>query len=124
MNFNESPEFAKDVKPLTKKWRSIPTDIQAVKHYIVPLYEQLAPDVDVVEYRREFFAGKKATILYTEDGVEVVKMRLDCESLGTNSKIRIIFVAVKTEDTIEFVELYAKNEKDREDKKRFAQYVK
>ncbi|QQS18169.1 hypothetical protein IPL68_06055 [Candidatus Saccharibacteria bacterium] len=54
MNFEESPEFAKDVKRLAKKWRSIPSDVQAAKQYILPLYAQLSDDVDLAEYRREF----------------------------------------------------------------------
>ena len=124
MNFSETAEFQKDVKRVAKKWRSIPGDIDASKVYISPLYEKLDKDVSVELYRQAFFSGKRAAVLLAGEDFEIIKMRLDCESLGTNSKIRIIFVAVKTEDTIEFVELYAKNEKDREDKKRFAQYVK
>ena len=124
MNFSETPEFKKDVKRLAKKWRSVPNDVDASKAYILPLYGKLDENVSVELYRQAFFSGKRAAVLLAGEGYEVIKMRLDCESLGTNSKIRIIFVAVKTQDSIEFVELYAKNEKDREDKKRFAQYIK
>lgn len=123
MNFEQSLEFQKDLKRLSKKWRSLPNDIESAKQYISPLYMQMAPDVIVEEYRRNFFAGKNAAILHTDDGLEVIKMRLDVADLGRNDKIRIIFVAVKTKLTITFIELYAKNEKAREDARRFKKYI-
>lgn len=123
MIFNESPEFAKDIKRLTKKWRSLTRDIETVKQYILPLYEQLAPDVDIDEYRREFFAGKTAAILHTNNDLEVIKMRLDVADLGRNDKVRIIFVAVRAKGVITFIELYAKNEKAREDILRIKKYT-
>lgn len=123
MNFEQTPEFQKDVKRLSKKWRTLPTDIEAVQRYISPLYERLAIDVDVDEYRREFFVGRKAAILHAHDDVEIIKMRLDVEALGSNKKVRIIFVAVKTAKTITFIELYAKNDKENPDSKRIARYL-
>jgi len=122
MNFSQAPEFQKDVKRLAKKWRSIPDDVEAAKQYILPLYIEMAPDVIVEEYRRGFSAGKTAAILHTRDGAEVVKMRLDVADLGRNDKIRIVFVAVKMQRTITFIELYAKNEKSREDSNRIRKY--
>ena len=123
MNFSETPEFQKDVKRLAKKWRSIPGDIEAVKPYLLPLYEFRADDVEVSVYRRDFFNGKRAAILHTTSTYEVIKMRLDVATLNRSDKVRIIFVAVKTEGTIRFIELYAKNEKDREDTKRIKKYL-
>jgi hypothetical protein len=124
MNFNETPEFTKDVKRLAKKWRSLPDDIKAVKQYIRPLYEKLADDVEVAEYRREFFAAKTATVLHANDSVEVIKMRLDVASLGRSDKVRVIFIALRMDSTITFIELYAKNDKPREDKARYLRYIK
>lgn len=50
-------------------------------------------------------------------------MRLDVADLHTNSKVRIIFV-IKVEDgMITFIELYAKNDKDREDTVRIKKYT-
>ena len=122
MNFNEAPEFQKDVKRLTKKWRSIPNDIEAAKKYIEPLYIIKADDVEVVEYRRDFFNGKNAAILKENDSTEVIKMRLDVADLGRNDKVRIVFVTMKNDDGITFIELFAKNDKDREDEKRIKKY--
>ena len=123
MNFSETPEFKKDVKRLAKKWRSIPMDIEAVKPYILPLYVPRDGEDVMQDYRKAFFAGKIAAVLRAQGDIEVVKMRLDVSHLGRNDKVRIIFVAVKSRDTITFIELYAKNEKDREDQARIKKYV-
>ncbi|HMR73153.1 MAG TPA: hypothetical protein PKD68_04055 [Candidatus Saccharibacteria bacterium] len=123
MNFEFTPEFEKDVKRLAKKWRSIPRDIEAVKKYILPLYEICADDVEIAVYRQGFFNGKSATILQTTDTYEVVKMRLDVADLGRSDKVRIIFIAIKIEETIRFIELYAKSNKEREDMKRIRKYL-
>ena len=124
MNFSEAPEFSKDVKRLAKKWRSIPSDLEAAKVYIAPLYESLSDDVDINMYRGEFFSGKRAAILHTDGDTEVVKMRLDVADLGRSDKVRIIFTAVKTKEAITFIELYTKNDKAAHDQKRLNRYVK
>ena len=123
MNFNESAEFKKDIKRYAKKWRSLPNDIEAVKANILPLYVQMSDDVSMEWYRRAFFNNKRATIISTNEKYEIVKIRLDVESLGTNSKTRVIFVAVKFENTITFLELYAKNDKSNPDVQRYKQYL-
>lgn len=122
MIFSETPEFTKDVKRLSKKWRSIPDDINAAKKYITPLYVSQADDVEVGVYRYDFFNGKRAAII-TTDNAEVIKMRLDIANLGSDNKVRIIFVAMKTENSIQFIEMYAKNDKEREDQKRIKKYL-
>lgn len=123
MNFSKAPEFEKEVKRFAKKWRSIPNDILVAQNYILPLYQQLGPGVNIEQHRQKFFNGKTATILYSNNDTEVVKMRLDVECLGRNDKARLIFVAVKNKDQIKFIELYAKNEKSREDQKRIRKYL-
>lgn len=123
MNFSETTEFTKEVKHFAKKWRSIPNDILAVRQYILPLYQQMDVGVDVGQYRQKFFNGKTATILYSKSDTEVVKMRLDVADLGRNDKVRLIFIAIRNKDEILFTEIYAKNEKSREDQKRIKKYI-
>lgn len=123
MNFDQTPEFEKDLKRLAKKWRSLPDDIEYIKPNIKSLYEQ-RDDIDIQKYRDGFFATKKAAIITsTPSGVEVIKMRLDVAAIGNNSKVRIVFVAARQANTITFIELYAKNEKDREDQARIKKYL-
>lgn len=123
MNFEQTPEFQKDLKRLSKKWRSLASDVEYVKPRIQSLYVE-REDIDIEQYRVSMFASKKAAILTaTSSGVEVVKMRLDVADLGRNDKVRIVFIAIRTENEILFVELYAKNEKPREDQGRIRRYL-
>lgn len=122
LNFDEVPEFQKDVKYLKKNWRSIPNDIEKVKLVITPLYVEIE-GVNIKELREQFFATKRATILQVGDGFEVVKMRLDCASLGNDKKTRLVFVAMIRDNQVKFIELYAKNSNEREDKARIKRYI-
>lgn len=120
MNFEQSPEFKKDLKRLSKKWRSLPDDISAAQLLIADVYT----DSDGQElFQQKFFNNKRATKLVISESLEVVKMRLDVHSLGVSDKARIVFVLVKTSVSIVFVELYAKNEKTREDPKRYKPFL-
>lgn len=123
MNFKQTLEFQKDLKRLGKKWHSLPMDIAAAQLGLVPLYIP-QEGIDITVLRQAFFGSKRAAILHLTEELEVVKMRLDVADLGTKDKVRLIFVAVKHENLITFVELYAKNEKDREDPKRYKLYIR
>lgn len=123
MNFRESPEFQKDLKTLGKKIRTIKSDLEPVYSLINHLY---APDGDgeLKEYRSLFFDGKRATILYHTDSHEVIKMRLDTDMRSLTGKLRLVFIAVISSRTVTFIELYSKNDKNREDQHRINKYVK
>lgn len=122
LNFDEAPEFQKDVKILKKSWRSIPSDIENAKLVIARLYVPIK-GVDMDEFRNGIFSSTRATILHSSDTGEVVKMRLDCKSLGDDKKTRLIFIAIWTENTIKLIELYAKNSNEREDMRRIKKYL-
>lgn len=120
MNFDRTPEFNKDLKRLSKKWRSLPNDLRDAELTITDVYT----DSELQEtFVQKFFDGKRATKIVVTESCEVVKMRLDVQSLGNSQKVRVVFVAVKTENEIIFVELYAKNDKEREDPKRYSWYL-
>lgn len=124
MNFSQTPEFQKDVKRLSKKVRTLASDLKAAEQYIAPLYQKLAPGVDVAEYRRNFFAGKRAAILPgSTDEIEIIKMRLDTTTPQFRQKLRLICVAIVENNEVTFVELYSKNEKPREDSLRLRRYI-
>jgi mRNA-degrading endonuclease YafQ of YafQ-DinJ toxin-antitoxin module len=120
MNFETSEEFEKDLKASQKKWRSLPNDIELVKQVIEPLYTD-RKDVNRAELRKAFFNNKRATILLQTDEQEVVKMRLDCVSLGTKNILRLVYI--RTGETVTFVELYSKSDKSREDDSRYNLYL-
>ncbi len=124
MNFEQAKEFQRELKALAKKWRSLPNDLLDAQKQITDLYIGQGDDDKLLEYRAAFFNGKRATILTTTpQGKEVVKMRLDCESLGTSDKLRIVFIAIRSDNSIIFIELFAKNQKTREDTQRIKKYL-
>lgn len=121
MNYNSTPEFDKELKKLAKDWRSLPKDLELVKKTLPLLYVLQGDESEaVLQLRHEqFFSTKRATILRaTDDGKELVKMRLDCVSLGNKDMVRLVFVCVRDALTITFIELYAKNKKENEDQMR------
>lgn len=116
-------EFAKDLKALKKKWRSLPSDVDDAKLQIEALYGTILQG-EALKNSVKAFGTKRATILrMTGDGYEVVKMRLDCASLGTDKKTRLVFVAIITENTVKLVELFAKNANEREDAGQLGRYL-
>lgn len=123
LNFDEVPEFAKDLKALKKKWRSLPSDIDDAKLQIEALYGTILQAEALKEFREGFFGTKRATILQAGGGYEVVKMRLDCATLGSDKKTRLIFVVIVADNTVRLVELFAKNANEREDAKRLRRYL-
>ncbi len=128
MIFSTAPEFDRELKNFTKKWRSLKTDFDSVYKTLPRLYEiQPKETVDELKQRRlEFFNNKRATILNDAvAGKELVKMRLDCASLGDKDMLRLVFVFVyiKIAGEIKFIEIFSKNEKSREDIRRIQKYL-
>lgn len=126
MNYSSSSEFDRELKSLAKKWRSLYDDFKPVKKTLPLLYVQQDHETDE-EFRvrrDQFFNNKRATILQTtEEGKELVKMRLDCASLGGKDILRLVFVYVRDGDTLTFIELFSKNDKKREDAHRIKKYL-
>lgn len=118
MKFEQAPEFQKELKKLSKKWRSLPKDLENAQKVISLIYNNQA-------FRNNFLKSKKATILTKTEDKEVIKMRLDCSNLGSNKRTRIIFISLKLENKVNLIELYAENSnKTREDQKRINKYLK
>lgn len=122
LSFEKVPEFEKDVKSLKKKWYSIPNDIEKAKLAITPLYTPVI-GVNMQDFRDAFFGTNRATVLLSGEDYEVIKMRLDCATLGNNKKTRIVFIALITDNRVNFIELYAKNTNERENSRRIKKYM-
>ena len=125
MNFSTTPEFDRELKRFKKSWPSLDTDFDSVYKTLPLLYTLQDNEIDAdLKIRRDgFFNNKRATILHpNQDGSEVVKMRLDCVSLGNKDILRLVFVYVKSDDKTNFIELYSKKDKQREDQSRIKKY--
>jgi hypothetical protein len=108
MTFGELPEFKKDFQILLKKYGTLNDDLNIVKRVL-----EIAPD------ERPPFSFR-----FDNLGIEtcIIKVKkIACKALkgkGVNSGLRLIYAYFPDEEIIVFIELYHKNAKENEDKKR------
>jgi hypothetical protein len=108
MNFDELFEFKKDLKTLTKKYKSLNDDLQVVKKVL-----------EVVPDERPPFSFRIDGL-----GIEtcVIKIKkIACKSLkgrGVNSGLRLVYAHFPLEQRIIFIELYHKSDKANENRQR------
>ena len=122
MDFEELKEFGKDKKKLTKKYRSIPDDLETVKQVLEVLPDERPP-----------FSYRISNL-----GIEtcVIKVKkIACKSLkgkGVNSGLRLVYAYYEARsgeveigdqsEKIVFIELYHKSDKENEDRDRILRY--
>ena len=107
-HFKELPEFTDEFKRLLKKYRSLEIDRTKLERLLT---------------QHPTGAGKNFTIVHVEVDVKIVKTRMACQSLRDRS-IRVVYAY--HEDVVEFmyIEVYAKGDKENEDRERIKQYLK
>lgn len=110
MKFNYLEDFLKDLKKLKKKIPSLEGDLKN--------FEKFIPAVN-------FDNNKRFVIIKTDEtkNIKVIKTRLMVRSLKGSSKTRLIFSFCISQDSIDFIEIYLKNEKSREDFVRIKEYL-
>ncbi len=108
MTFDELSEFKKDLKKLSKKYRSLNDDLIIVKKVL-----------EVNPNERPPFSFQIDNL-----GIEtcIIKVKkIACKSLkgrGVNSGLRLVYAHFEEEMKITFIELYHKNNKENEDRQR------
>jgi len=109
MNYNELPEFSKEFKRFSKKYKSLSDDLVEFKRIIsvVPLGN-----------------SKHFNMITQTEVVYIMKARLFCKYLKGSSKIRIIYSYFKQKQRIDFIEIYFKGDKENEDRERVKEYLK
>ena len=107
-NFDELPEFQKELKRLSKKYRTLDDDFEKFKKVLL-----VAPTG----------SGSNFVIIHSSLNTKMVKARLACRALRDRS-LRIIYVHFERERRIEFIELYFKGDKENEDRARIKEYLK
>ncbi len=108
MEFDQLPHFNKDVKTLLKKYRTLNDDLTVIKTILNKLPHERPP----FSYRIDNLGIETCII-------KVKKMA--CKSLkgrGVNSGLRLVYAHFSVEQKIIFIELYHKNDKEIEDRKR------
>lgn len=108
MNFDELSEFRKDIKRLTKKYRSLNDDLNVIKKVLVVNPNERPP----FSFRITGLGVKTCTIKVRKIACKSLKGR------GVNSGLRLIYAYFENESRIVFIEIFHKNEKINEDRER------
>jgi len=108
MTFYELTGFKKDLKTLLKKYRTLNDDLAVVKKVLEVMPDERPP----FSFRIDDL-GLETCIIKVK--------KIACKSLkgrGVNSRLRLIYAHFKEDQKITFIELYHKNDKENEDRKR------
>jgi mRNA-degrading endonuclease YafQ of YafQ-DinJ toxin-antitoxin module len=105
--FKQSSQFAKDLKRLVKKYRSLEDDLVALEQVLLVYPTGI---------------GKNFTIIHHAEKVKLVKARLACKSLRERS-MRVIYAYHEDTITFVYIELYFKGENENEDRERIERYL-
>lgn len=105
-SFNLGSEFEKELKRLSKKYRSLHDDLENFKKVL--LVEPTG-------------IGGNFIIIHVSKEVTIIKARLACRYLHSRD-MRIVYGYVKKEQRIDFIELYFKGDKENEDYQRIKEY--
>jgi len=113
MNFKSTAEFQKDFKRLSKKFRSLDSDLIEFKKVL-----NEAP----------LGIGKHFNVITKTGYLYIVKARFFCKSLKKKD-LRVIYAYIENHQIIEmvgidFIEIYFKGDKENEDCERIKDYLK
>lgn len=120
--FNEIrrlPEFEKEFVKLSKKrFRTLPEDLEVLMNTALEAYHKLNQDYGGIVQISDL------GITYPE----IYKVtKFACKSLkgrGAASGIRLTYAYFRDKDTIEFIEIYFKGDKENEDRERIKEHYK
>jgi len=114
MNFTYLPEYEKDFKRLLKRYISLNEDLIKIKS-ILELYPNARPPFSFQLFNKS-------------NTVNIIKIKkIACLSLrgkGVNTGLRIVYNFNQELNTIEFIEVYHKNEQSNENQERITQLLK
>ena len=112
------PEFEKDLKRLTKKYDTLPEDLENARKYAIELFHFHNIDNNSI-----FAIPKYCTEKYKSYKVK----KFACRSLkkkGNQSGIRVIYIYHEESQTVTFIEIYHKNGQANENKRRIEDFFK
>lgn len=108
MKFEALPEYERDLKKLLKKYRTLINDLEDVKKVL-----SIRPDASPpFSFRIEGLGIESCVIKVKKIASDSFKGR------GSNSGLRLVYAYYELTETIVFIELYHKNEKELEDRDR------
>ncbi len=110
MKFLFSAYFEKQLKKLTKKYLSLPKDLEILQKKL-----QYSPGIK----------GKHSNLVTQKDDVSIWKVRLKCQ-FAKSSDFRVVYAYHKEKneiELIEFLEIYAKNKQVNHNQKIIDKYL-
>ncbi len=107
MNFDETAEFSKDFRKLSKKYKSLSDDLLEFRKVISEF---------------PLGTGRSFAVLVKEENIKIIKARLFCRYLK-GSSLRIIYAYWESKKRVEFIQLYFKGDIGSEDLKRIKRYL-
>lgn len=117
INYKNTEEFQHDLKKLLKKFPSLNEDIEVAKVFAIELFHMQKID-------------KRAIFLIPNFCTEELKIcklkKFACKALkgrGVKSGIRIIYAYYVLTNTVDFIEIYFKGERENENKERIKWYL-
>lgn len=114
MTFDELAEFKKDLKNLLKKYRTLNDDLDVVKRVLEVIPDERPP----FSYRIDNLGVETCIIKVRKIACKALKGR------GVNSGLRLVYAHFPDKQKIIFIELYHKNDKENEDRKRITDNFK
>jgi len=108
INFEELPEYQRDLKRLLKKYRTLTSDLEFVRKSL-NFYPDAYPP----------FSFRIENLGITTCVIKIKKIASKSfNGRGVNSGFRLIYAWFEQEQRIVFIELYHKKEKENEDRER------
>lgn len=105
--FSSIPLFDRELKKLSKKYPTLPLDIEDIKPVLIDCPTGI---------------GKNFTIIKVSGDIKVIKVDVHCESLRSRS-IRLIYAYHPDRIEFMYLELYFKGDKENEDRDRIKEYL-
>ena len=107
IRFEETHEFKKHFKRLSKRYRTLPEDFVRLRTVL-----EISPVPD----------GKHTNVVTIEGDNRIIKIRLACRALRQSS-LRLIYAYDEKQHSVTFIELYFKGDKETEDTERIRQFL-
>ncbi len=114
MRIEELEEYKKDLKKLSKKYRTLPDDLKTVKKVLLVNPKERPP----FSFRIDNLGIETCIIKVKKIASKSFKGK------GVNSGFRLIYAHFENENRIVFIELYHKSNKEIEDKERIIKNYK
>lgn len=108
IEFDELKEFERDLKLLLKRYRTLNQDLEVVKLDLNDEPGESPP----FSYRIDHLGLETCIIKVKKIACKALKGR------GVNSGLRLVYAYFPEENKITFIELYHKNSKENEDRRR------